>query len=265
MDGEATIDVIVVHYGDLSTTEKLLQSVSRHETEVRIILVDNGPDFGSWVSSDYEVVTNNRNAGFVRGVNQGLALARAEYVVIQNNDTVLYDDALTRMRELLAADPKLGAVGPVMGKYREGFRSWQSYKNLAESWPGWEGYGSLGEEEAARRLQETRAGQIRRVPGMLAFFCTMFRREALAQTGTLSTEFGLGLGDDDDYCSRLRRQGWELGLAEGVLVGHEHRTGFLRLYSQEAILEQQRQALDVFQRREQERGRGGGPGTWPMS
>lgn len=269
----ALIDVIIPHYGDGQLTAKLLHSLRKYELEVRPIVIDNGPDFGlSLASLDqlvrfdrYEVVTNTRNQGFVRAVNQGFALVDSDFVVVQNNDTLFYDNALTRMRQHLEGDPKLGAIGPVAGRERTGFRSWQSIDNLAEKWPGWSALQTMEDSQAAEYLRKNHAGRVREVKGMLAFFCTMFRREALAQTGTLSTAFGLGLGDDDDYCERLQMAGWHLALAEGVLVGHVHRATFSQFYSYEEIKEQQKQALELFRERQQDRKRGKGPGTWPMS
>lgn len=263
------VDVIIPHYGKESLLVSLLESLLEFEPSARPIVVNNmgcrllyhDPAWSLMRKfSDWECIENRNNQGFVRGVNQGLALTTRKFVVVQNNDTLLYDNAYTRMLELFQGNDNLGAVGPVSGSSK----GWQSYFNLAKV-EGWEMLGDMAPQEAAEHLRTARHKHFRKVPGMLAFFCTMFRQKALAQTGTFSTEFGLGLGDDDDYCERLKQRGWQLGLAEGVLVGHLHRTSFRRLYSEEEIVALETKAMEIFQRRQVERQQGHGPGTWPMS
>jgi len=53
------------------------------------------------------------------------------------------------------------------------------------------------------------------------------------KTGYLSEEFGIGFGDDDDYCIRVRQAGFRIGLSRTVMVRHDHRTTFNRAFGDE--------------------------------
>lgn len=264
------IDVIIPHWGDRKLLQRLLESLAEHESAAVLpILVDNGPVLSPNLFDEFhsllkcfkscEVITNLSNQGFVKGVNQGLAVADSEYIVIQNNDTRLFDNVLTRMREELDKKPEVGAIGPVMGAAKTGKGSWQSRTNLQQL-----GVKGMEDSVAAQHLRLSRQHRSTAVLGMIAFFCTMFRRKAMQQTGTLSSEFGLGLGDDDDYCERLRRKGWSIALYEGGLVAHDHRTSFRKQFSEHQIEKLQENAMEIFNRRKQEREAGMGRGTWPM-
>ena len=60
----------------------------------------------------------------------------------------------------------------------------------------------------------------------LSFFCCAFRRSIFDEVGKLDENFGIGLGDDDDFCCRLRYYNYKLALALGTFVYHYHRTTF---------------------------------------
>src|SRR5207244_5088794 len=78
--------------------------------------VDNGSTDGT---ADYfrsipgaRVIVNRGNLGFARGNNQGMAIARGEYVLLLNNDTVVTDGWLFRLLRAARADSDIGLVGP---------------------------------------------------------------------------------------------------------------------------------------------------------
>jgi GT2 family glycosyltransferase len=57
------------------------------------------------------------------------------------------------------------------------------------------------------------------IEGMLAFFCVAFKRRNINAVGLLDESF-VGGGDDDDYCRRLRKAGFVLGLSLDTYVLH---------------------------------------------
>jgi GT2 family glycosyltransferase len=63
----------------------------------------------------------------------------------------------------------------------------------------------------------------------LSFFCAAFRKETFDQIGFLDEDFGMGLGDDDEYCYRLRAHNLKLVLSLETFVFHHHRTTFKAL------------------------------------
>jgi GT2 family glycosyltransferase len=57
------------------------------------------------------------------------------------------------------------------------------------------------------------------IEGMLAFFCVALKRRTVNTVGLLDEGF-VGGGDDDDYCRRLRKSGYVLGLSLDTYVLH---------------------------------------------
>jgi GT2 family glycosyltransferase len=93
-----------------------LRSVPDHPAW-RLIVVDNGSTDGTveylegldWIT----LVRNERNLGFTKGCNIGLARTRPdEDVLFMNNDIVVEDPAwLRRIQDTALSDPKAGVVG----------------------------------------------------------------------------------------------------------------------------------------------------------
>jgi len=175
-------------------------------------LVDNGSprdDLGSTmrcVSHAFPVVANDENLGFARAVNQGIRLSDADYVCIQNNDTIMYEGGYERMiAHLEEHAPRLGLIGPMT--------------NNADSVQRGDGNG--------------RGVQI--VNGLVAFFCTVIPRRVIDDVGLLSEEYGMGYGEDNDYCIRLRDAGYRLGIARDVFVHHDHHATYRALIGDDGI------------------------------
>jgi GT2 family glycosyltransferase len=82
-----------------------------------LVIVDNGSD---WEAANYArlaadtSVLNDRNLGFARGMNQGLAAARGEWVAFCNNDTVLPSRWAERLLETAQASERAGIVVPAL-------------------------------------------------------------------------------------------------------------------------------------------------------
>jgi GT2 family glycosyltransferase len=81
---------------------------------------------------------------------------------------------------------------------------------------------------------------------MLAFFCTMFKREVFDRVGLLDEAFGVGFGDDDDYCRRVLNLGYNMALVQDLIIPHHHRTTFKQLYSTNTITSLQDNAINRF-------------------
>ena len=215
-------DIIIPHL-HLPETERLayycLTSIRRHSKDYRLIWIDNGGTAKSDVVMDElaahncMIIRNTENLGFVKAVNQGLAVSSAPYIVLLNNDTEVDANWLEQLRAPLRAD--MGMSGP-----RTTARgSWQGHHQPTD-------YPVILPEKA-----------------MLAFFCVMMRRDVFEKVGYLDEDFGVGFGDDDNYCARVQQAGFKLVLVPKLLIKHYHRTTFKLLYSENQIKEMQDKAL----------------------
>jgi GT2 family glycosyltransferase len=247
------IDVIVPQYGQVGHTLRFLRSFKTHAPgTARIILVDNGTDVVELRKVllelgelDHVLIQNTSNLGFVKAVNQGIDEVTAPFMVIQNNDTEIYAGCYQGLQGVLNSHPQGGVVGAVSSPCQ----SWVAIQNLMRMYPELKeipGLMEAGHSHKAGLLREHMKGKVKYVGHMVPFFCVMFRTETVRAAGPLSEDYGIGLGDDDDYCARLRSLGYEILLDLSTYVFHNHRTTFKSLYSEEQIKTMQKENVAKF-------------------
>jgi GT2 family glycosyltransferase len=162
-----------------------------------------------------KLVLNERNAGFARACNQGLAVAGGDVLVLLNDDTLVTPGWLPRLIAPLR-DPDTGLSGAVTNRIG----------NEAEIPVSYRTWGELLEFSAERA--RTHAGQELDL-GTLTMFCLAFRRDVLRRIGPLDQRFEVGMLEDDDYSRRAREAGYRLVCAEDAFVHHFGETSFGKL------------------------------------
>src|SRR3989338_8291231 len=93
-------------------------------------VVDNASGDGSvGVVNEFfpeaRMLRNFRNVGFCRAVNQGIRLARSEYILLLNPDVILQRNCLEELVAFADAHPQAGSFGPKLlrqaGNFSEAF------------------------------------------------------------------------------------------------------------------------------------------------
>jgi glycosyltransferase involved in cell wall biosynthesis len=110
--------IIVPCWNQVEFTQRCIASLkSRTRPPWELIVVDNGSNDGTAAylagvrdmsAVPVTVVTNATNLGFPAAVNQGLRLARGEYLVLLNNDVVVTDEWLDQLIALVNAKRRAG-------------------------------------------------------------------------------------------------------------------------------------------------------------
>ncbi len=214
MASRAKYDVIVLSCGR-ADVDKCISSVVQNSNDFRIIWIDNAPHV---VDQHREFFTDKvfylpmqENIGFTKGVNVGFAVSTAPYVVILNDDVQVPAGWLPSMElgfRFAQSVGKVAAVGTLSTSRAQGQGVWPA---------------GLGPQEVTPKL--SLAGNAIGGP-MLAFFCTMFSREAIEQIGYLDEIFSPGFGEDDDWCARAHLAGWKLVIQTDLRVQHQHHASW---------------------------------------
>jgi GT2 family glycosyltransferase/glycosyltransferase involved in cell wall biosynthesis len=221
---EPSVSVVVVSYNQWPLTERCLASLVANDDAgpLQIIVVDNAsadqtPErLRAWAETDparRQVILNADNRGFGPAVNQGLAVATGDYLVVLNNDTIVGPGWTRGMRRHFEVDAGLGLICPITNNIGN-----EAQVALPGRTPN-EVFAS------ARRHSFQRSGRRLALPNV-AFFCVMMPRRVYESVGPMDEQFVPGFFEDDDYCLRVRDKGWTIACAEDVFVYHELSASF---------------------------------------
>jgi len=112
------VTIIIVNYNVRHFLEQCLCSVRKASLRVpaEVIVVDNASTDGSrdWLEPrfpDVRFIWNDVNVGFAKANNQALALAKGDYVLFLNPDTILPENALESCVAFMEGNPEAGALG----------------------------------------------------------------------------------------------------------------------------------------------------------
>ncbi len=186
--------IIIATFNQVEYTRQCVESVRRFTDEpYEIIFVDNGSTDGTarYLESvaGAKLVRNQANRGFPAAVNQGIAAAAGDQILLLNNDTIMTTGWLGRMIAALRSDPKIGLVGPCSNSVGGEQRVDAHYDSL----PGLDAFAWERSKAHDGAIEDTHR---------LIGFCLLIRRAVIDEIGLLDERFGIGCYEDDDYCVR---------------------------------------------------------------
>ena len=114
---EPRASIVIPVFDQLHHTRRCLQALAAqaHDASFEVIVVDDGSSDGTdaYCAGIAGLRYHRRaaNGGFIAACNDGAALARGEYLVFLNNDTVPQPGWLDALLRTFASEPQAGLVG----------------------------------------------------------------------------------------------------------------------------------------------------------
>ena len=112
------LSIVILNYNVCYFLELCLHSVKAATSKIdaEIIVVDNNSsddscDMVKQLFPDAILIENKENLGFSKANNQGVAIAKGEYICILNPDTVVPEDAFLQLLDFSNSKDNLGIVG----------------------------------------------------------------------------------------------------------------------------------------------------------
>jgi len=186
------------------------------DAQYEIIVVDNASNDGTleMLASEFpsvKVITNTQNRGFTAPMNQALQLAKGNYLVQLNPDTLILPGAFNVLQGFMDAHLDVGICTPKILN-RDGTLQKQCRRSAARPWdaftyltglsrlfprsPRFNGY-LMGYKD------ENEIHQVEAVSGS----CMVIRRKVIDQVGYLDESY-FAYQEDSDFCFRARKAGW---------------------------------------------------------
>ena len=222
------IDVVVPVYKGVTQTRTCLESVlaSQNRAQVEVVAIDDAspePAISEYLrglaaQGRITLIAHAANRGFVASVNEGMALHPDRDVTLLNSDTEVAAGWADRILAHFDADPKIGTATPFSNN-----ATICSYPRTLQSNPM-----PPGETTASLDADFALANPGRRIDIPTAVgFCMTISRRCLDRVGLFDYErYGLGYGEEVDFCMRAARAGFRNVLAGDVFVRHQGEVSF---------------------------------------
>jgi hypothetical protein len=225
-----TVSIIIINFNTFELTCNCIQSVLTKEWRLayEIIVVDNG----SSEVNPFEfkrrfpkiiLIKNSANVGFAKGNNIGIARSQGKYILLLNSDTILENDAVTRLVLFLERNPLVGVVASRL-EYPDG-----RVQHNCQRFPSL--YYKIFELLRLQRIFKEKGGKILLGP----FFsyeevvypdwvwgtCFMFERKLLAKLpeNKLADDFFMYV-EDMQWCMEFRKLNLEIAFVPDSRVIH---------------------------------------------
>lgn len=214
------LSICIITLNSREFLRKCLASIQQYppKVEYEILVTDNGSDDGTVAMLQDEfpqvqVLLNKENLGFTKPNNQMLHLAKGDFLLLLNPDTLLKEDCFTPQLDYLKANPEVGICIP---KVLNADGSFQKQSRRGEATPveviGY--FLRLGRLFPRNKklngylqswLPEDEIAEVKAVSGS----CMFIRRKTWEQVGDFDEQF-FAYQEDSDYCKRAWQKGWKV-------------------------------------------------------
>lgn len=213
------LSIVMVNWKTKELTAAAIASVFEQTKALlfEVILIDNNSADGSVETlralfPQITIIENNANLGFGKANNQGMRLAKGQYIMLLNTDTVVLDRALEKMVAYLDEHPDVMMVGP---KVLNADHTFQHACRRMLPTPASSFYHLFGLVKIFRRNARINAYKgYNREPNVtepveaLSGAAMMFRHEVFEATGGFDERFFM-YGEDLDLSKQVFDRGWK--------------------------------------------------------
>lgn len=214
------VSIIIVNYNVKYFLEVCLHSVLRAAEGIaaEVIVVDNNSTDGSCAFVRERVpsvvlIENKDNKGFSKANNQAVAIAKGEYVLFLNPDTVMPEDFLRKTVAYMDSHPDAGALGPrlIDGKGQFAPDAKKSFPSLSVAIFKTTGINKLFPKSSyfnkyyAVHIAERETAPV----DVLSGCCMLVRKKAMDEAGGPFDEDYFMYCEDVDLSYRIQKAGYK--------------------------------------------------------
>lgn len=223
------IDVVIPVYGAAAALDRCLASVFRHTPQPphRLIVVIDGPqnrDVEDVLKQhlgghqiDVDLLRNENRSGFVASVNRGMQHSRRD-VVLLNSDTEVTARWLEKLQSTAYSDSSIATVTPLSNNATICSLPEFLEENLLPAGISTDTMGELVERASSREYPRLPTG---------VGVCLFIRREVLDAVGLFDeTRFGLGYGEENEFCARASAAGFVHVADDSTFIFHSGHRSF---------------------------------------
>lgn len=220
------LSIIIVNYNTKNLTLECIDSIYRYppKGDYEVIVVDNGSSDGGvaafrklkTLNPKLKIIENNENVGFAKANNQGIKIAKGEYLLLLNSDTKVTKGAIEEMVKFARVSPDAGAVAakllnPDGSVQASVFRFPTIWRAIRQYW--------LGQKGLLDKLAPADDMPIGVESAVMAAF--LITPAARQKAGLLDEKYFFYF-EDFDYCRRLATVDLKVYYLPNAKIYHYH-------------------------------------------
>ncbi len=213
-----TLSIIIVNYGHIVDTCLCLDSLTKVTyKDLEVIVVDNGSveDRSLEFKQKYPsciVINKSTNGGFASGVNAGLRIARGDYLMLLNNDTIVTPGFIEPLLNVFELNQDIGLLSPqICFNYQ---RDKIQYAGATAIHPILARGSKLGYGEMRNQKYD-----INQATELCNGACMVFRSFVLEDVGYFSEKYFMYY-EEHDFTHRAKSLGWKCYYVGSSLIYH---------------------------------------------
>lgn len=224
------LSIIFVNWKTPELTKNAIASVYKETSgfDFEVIVVDNNSGDGSveMIKKEFPqviLIENSDNRGFGKANNQGLKIAKGDYLMFLNTDVVVLDGALTKLVNYLDQHSDIMMVGPrLLNKdltFQHACR--RMLPNPINSFFHLFGLTKIFKNSkfVNEYKQSASDPEVTGPTEALSGAAMMFRRQVYVEVGGFDETFFM-YGEDLDFCKRVLDKGWKTVYVSGAKIIH---------------------------------------------
>lgn len=220
---EHLLSIIIVEYNSVDDINHCINALSEHIGIPFEIIVSSNSCYDTdkqktlCQQSKAQWIFNQRNGGFAYAMNQGLKVAKGDFLVIMNSDCILESD-LAKMVSFMNEHKEIGAIGPMIkdskGNIQDTARPYVSVQRYILRQ-----IRRILEHQVSILENKMDYSKIQTVDWIIGAFI-MVTRKAYEATNGLDEHFFM-YAEDLDWCSRIRKAGYEIVYYPQALISYK--------------------------------------------
>jgi GT2 family glycosyltransferase len=260
------LSIIIVNWNGGQLLRRSVESIIKNppSTDYEIVVVDNASTDDSIAvlrASDVvreldarghlRIIENDKNSGFGAANNQAFQLTHAPLLFLLNPDTEVTPGSIDRLIATLESSPRIAAAGPRLLN-ADGTVQISAWRNPPVAWEI-----VFSQLKLYLLLPRRYRGELllgghwdhnreRPVP-MLSGAAILVRRTVIEAIGGFDERFHM-YGEDNEWCLRMRRAGWQLVFQPSAVIIHHGAQSSLQRWTNLEKLRVQLEASFFFQR-----------------
>ncbi len=248
------VSFIIVNWNTKKLLEQAIASLYKYATGItyEVIVIDNASEDGSpqMVKRKFpkvKLIINNQNLGFAKANNQGIKVAKGEFIFLFNSDAYLIDNSIKNLIARARQLPNLGAIAPqILNENRTIQQSVGYFPDLLRVflWMSFIDDLPFGDYLKPYHVDHDRFYKKERKVDWLTGAALMVPKKVITQVGPLDANIFM-YGEDVDWCMRIKYAGRQIVFSPLARLVHIGRGSAAKI-SKNAILGEYKGLIYVY-------------------